>query len=114
MDKMYEWPWIGYAERIVSTFALTVNLILFRKEQTVGHLDYLFRDQHDDQFQQGIQTDLDMLLLEKMHENARREGRLRGGKSQGHATSGWKNRGFMFWVVLVFMVYWFILRPLGL
>ena len=36
----------------------------------------------------------------------------RGGGS-GHATSGWRNRGWFFWGSLIIMTYWFILKPLG-
>ena len=53
-----------------------------------------------------------ILLLEKMYENtsARRLGRGR----RDHATSGWRDRGLFFWIVLILSIYWFILRPLGL
>ena len=80
----------------------------------MGHPDYMSSDPGDDQFQQNVQSDLDMLLLEKMYENARREGRLAGSERQPHATSGWRNRGFLFWLVLIIGIYWFFLRPLGL
>ena len=61
-----------------------------------------------------IQSDLDMLLLENMYQNAKREGRLVGGR-QCLATSGWRNCGIVFWIVLALLVvYWFFLRPLGL
>ena len=30
-----------------------------------------------------------------------------------HRTSGWKGRGLFFWVVLILMIYWFILKPMG-
>lgn len=40
---------------------------------------------------------------------------LTGGtrRSSGHATSGLRNRGLFFWIMLAIMVYWFILKPLG-
>lgn len=78
----------------------------------MGRLDYLLRDQRNDQFQQGVQSDLDMLLLETMYQNTRGRGQRRG--RSGRATSGWRNRGVFFWVVLILAIYWFILRPLGL
>ena len=90
------------------------NPFLHHKENVVGRLDYLLDEQRDEQFRQGVQSDLDMLVLETMHANARRERRLRGGGRRRHATSGWRNRGFMFWFVLAILVYWFFLRPLGL
>jgi hypothetical protein len=78
------------------------------------HPDYLSTDQSNDQFQQGVQSDLDMLLLEKMYQDTRREGKWGGGGRRVHATSGWRNRGFLFWLVLILGIYWFFLRPLGL
>jgi hypothetical protein len=41
-------------------------------------------------------------------------GMPRGSGRRTYATSGWENRGFMFWFLLVIFVYWFFLRPLGL
>ncbi len=83
----------------------------------MGRMDYLFdRD--------SVQTDLDMQTLTQWQMaddiRAMRNGRsgvpllTRGMRSGGHATSGWKNRGIFFWIVLVFCTYWFLLRPLGL
>ena len=69
-----------------------------------------FNDGWDDKFQQNIQSDLDMLVLEKMYENAQRENS--GGGYRGHEPSGWKNRGPVFWIVLILAIYWFFLRPL--
>ena len=110
-----------YGSTPVDTASLTnrqqgvsANPSLYYKENVVGRLDYLLDEQRDEQFRDGVQSDLDMLVLETMRANARRERRLRGGKRRGHATSGWRNRGFMFWFVLAILVYWFILRPLGL
>jgi hypothetical protein len=76
----------------------------------VGKFDYL-EHQFDDQFQQTVQSDLDMLLLEKMYETSRGKG-PRGG-CRGHATSGWRNRGLFFWIILALGILWFLLRPLG-
>ena len=75
----------------------------------MGKFDYL-EHQFDDEFQQTVQSDLDMLLLEKLYEN---NGGLRGGP-QNHTAYGWRKRGMFFWVVLLLGLYWFILRPLGL
>lgn len=78
----------------------------------MGRLDYLsdhFADRH---FQQEVQSSLDMLLLEKMQENA--IGRqLRPGRRYG-AVSGRRTRDFCFWAMLAICIYYFILRPLGL
>jgi hypothetical protein len=73
----------------------------------------------------SAQSDLDMQILTQMQMaddlHAMRTGRpsltdemTRGSGPGGHATSGWRNRGFLFWFMLVIMIYWFILRPLGL
>ena len=84
----------------------------------MGRLDF-----RDENFQQGVQSDLDMIALETIRRNSRDEGRrLRrhlssgygGSRGGGHATSGWRNRGLFFWIMLIIMIYWFILKPLGL
>jgi hypothetical protein len=71
------------------------------------------RDQRDDRFQQGVQSDLDMLVLETMYRNTGGQRRLGGGQRK-RATSGWKNRGIFFWIILALCTYWFFLPPLGL
>jgi len=43
-----------------------------------------------------------------------RSGRRLSGGGGGNATSGVRGRGLFFWVVLIIMTYWFILKPLGL
>jgi hypothetical protein len=90
----------------------------------MGRLDYMSSDQFDD----AVQADLDMQTLTQMQMaddiHAMRtgtdggppvtRGMPRGSGSQGHATSGWRNRGAFFWITLIIMIYWCILRPLGL
>lgn len=80
----------------------------------MGRLDHLVEQFSNEQFQQGVQSDLDMITLETMRQNAQRDGRLGGGGRRGHATTGWKNRGIFFWIMLIIGIYWFFLRPLGL
>jgi len=63
-----------------------------------------------------------MITLETIRRNMRDEGTRtwrpvvtrRMPRGSGHATSGWRNRGWFFWVMLIVMTYWFILKPLGL
>ena len=74
----------------------------------MGRLDYL-EHQFDHEFQQTVQSDLDMLLLETMYRNTRGEGS--GGERRGNATSGWRNRGLFFWIMLILGILWFVLRP---
>jgi hypothetical protein len=91
----------------------------------MGRLDYLLRDQFDDD---AVQADLDMQTLTQMQMaddiHAMRTGAAdrpsltrgtpRSSGSEGHATTGWRNRGAFFWIMLIIMIYWFLLRPLGL
>jgi hypothetical protein len=79
----------------------------------MGRLDYLSGQFEDRQFQQTVESDLDMLVIEQMYANTRGQ-RRPGGASRDRATSGWRNRGLFFWIMLIIMIYWFILRPLGL
>ena len=82
----------------------------------MGRMDYL-TDQCDNQQSlqqqslQNIESDLDMLVLESMYRNT--GGRRRSRGVRRHATSGCRNRGIMFWIILAISIYWYFLRPLG-
>ena len=53
-------------------------------------------------------------LARQLSEEQSQQGYEYQQESGGYATSGWRNRGAFFWIMLVIGVYWFILRPLGL
>ena len=84
----------------------------------MGRMDDLFdRD--------SVQSDLDMQTLNQwkmaddLHAMRTRRTRRpslarRMSRGGGRATSGWKNRGWFFWVMLIVMAYWFFFKPLGL
>lgn len=82
----------------------------------------------DDDFYSDEQMTRDMQLLETMqmaddvrairrgHGISQRPSLLRYEvpDSERRATSGWRNRGPFFWIMLAIGVYWFFLQPLGL
>ena len=104
----------GRADEIFKSVYERVGASLLRRQFAEGRNKmHGFDHWRNEQFQQDVRSDLDMLLLEKMYENTRHDGRSGRGYSEPD-TSGWKNRGLLFWMVLVISVYWFILRPLGL
>ncbi len=80
----------------------------------MGRQDQYMNDGND--VESRMQTNLQMQMADDIR--AMRMGTDRmplvTGRSSGHATSGWKNRGLFFWIVLIIATYWFILRPLGL
>jgi hypothetical protein len=73
------------------TFVPTFPIL--NKEKVMGRIDGLARRFSEEQSRQGHEVQ---------------------EQSRGYATSGWRNRGAFFWIMLIIMVYWFFLRPLGL
>ena len=65
-----------------------------------------------------MQTLTQMRMADDLH--AMRTGRIARPlltrdmpRGSGHAEYGVRNRGWFFWVMLIVMTYWFILKPLG-
>ncbi len=53
-------------------------------------------------------------VARQLSEEQSKQGHEYQEESRDYATSGWRNRGAFFWIMLIIGVYWFILRPLGL
>jgi hypothetical protein len=72
----------------------------------VGRLDRLMDD--------GVQSDLDMQTLTQMQMADDVHAMRHGSSYGGRRSSGTKGHGIIFWIILIVMTYWFLLKPLGL
>ena len=89
------------------------NHRLYRRFYRAYMADYY----DDNQMNQDMQLLTQMQIaadVRGMQEARMEPSILRRMPPQEHATSGWRNRGAFFWIVLIISIYWFILRPLGL